>query len=529
MGLMGSIDQFFKQTLIQSMIWVWDGPLQFHVLKFKKSSNCLSVWNLPTPQQSCTHKVRNMCSRISELNQFKTCWQLESVVRLVVLQGAPVTLSQQNHRGHVEMMVGFPFLNLSTSQFFQWQCSAHPIHFSELVSWVFSLICINDINNETFFLQLVPWDGSKDRRCVKLSLMFQLPSNVWPWPPMLSRQSARQPDSLPGWCHGSDSWLHLSSRAPAIYKTRTGRSRREITRLSGVRLGPWISGADHNMVIWWSKGGDSSRVTGILGIFRSWIYALRSSSIYLGQWHQRDLLPALQGFRIRSEWVVECHMGTGFSKVSELAPATSVQPEQAWHQGFQQRWFLPGSLPNGRLQHHRFSGFRWIRNPKQPKSHTFSFLSSTDRMDAGTAFGLPFMSDHVWASCLMFKMFRTCRNIILSLWLLIYFVLLRLQVLLRNCCTCFSQCTNSGPLSWEFQDVCHSSTMASHLAGIFPPCILQRCSHDSACGTLSRSMTPTRPSSGSSRTSKWFADVCRMSHGHCRVFWGFRFGFPGNH
>ena len=167
--------------------------------------------------------------------------------------------------------------------------------------------------------------------------------------------------------------------------------------------------------------------------------------------------------------------------------------------------FMHGIVPSGPLQHHRFSGFRWIRNLKRPKSHTFSFLSSTDRMDAGTAFGLPFMSDHVWASCLMFKMFRTCRNIILSLWLLVYFVLLRLQVLLRNCCTCFSQCTNSGPLSWEFQDVCHSSTMASHLAGIFPPCILQRCSHDSACGTLSRSMTPTRPSSGSSRTSKWCA------------------------
>ena len=105
--------------------------------------------------------------------------------------------------------------------------------------------------------------------------------------------------------------------------------------------------------------------------------------------------------------------------------------------------FMHGIVPSGPLQHHRFSGFRWIRNPKQPKSHTFSFLSSTDRMNARTAFGLPFMSDHVWASCLMFKMFRTCRNIILSLWLLIYFVLLRLQVLLRNCCTCFSQCTNS--------------------------------------------------------------------------------------
>ena len=39
-------------------------------------------------------------------------------------------------------------------------------------------------------------------------------------------------------------------------------------------------------------------------------------------------------------------MGTvEFSEVSDLAPATSVQPEQlARHQGFQQRWFLPGSL-----------------------------------------------------------------------------------------------------------------------------------------------------------------------------------------
>ena len=56
--------------------------------------------------------------------------------------------------------------------------------------------------------------------------------------------------------------------------------------------------------------------------------------------------------------VMNVTMGTvEFSEVSDLAPATSVQPEQlARHQGFQQRWFLPGSFPSGPLQHHSTSG-----------------------------------------------------------------------------------------------------------------------------------------------------------------------------
>ena len=164
------------------------------------------------------------------------------------------------------------------------------------------------------------------------------------------------------------------------------------------------------------------------------------------------------------------------------------------------------------LQHHRTSGeFRWIRNLKRPKSHTSSFLSSTDRMQTGTAIRLPFISDHVWASCLVFKNVpNMSKHPPYSLIAHLVHVAAPESSSAKLLRTAFSVYkTNSGPLSWQFQDVCHSSTMARRLAGIFHPCILHWCSHDSACGTVSRSMTITRPSSSGSRISEWFV-ACHM-------------------
>ena len=257
--------------------------------------------------------------------------------------------------------------------------------------------------------------------------------------------------------------------------------------------------------------------------------------------------PSSSSSRI-SEWFAACHRApssfprfqiwvSGKPLGDCLAPATTVQPATGPTPGFStplvSSWFsyswtlstsvefhptemlsMHGIVPSGPLQHHSTSGgFRWYRNLKRPKSHTSSFLSSTDRMHTGTAFGLPFMSDHDWSRLGIIFGVQKCSKHDSNMSKHCPFSLIAHLVhvaahgsssakLLHMAFSVYK--TNSGPLSWQFQDVCHSSTMARHLAGICCPCILQRW-HDSACGTLSRSMTITRPSSSSSRISEWFA------------------------
>ena len=453
-----------------------------------------------------------------------------------------------------------------------------------------SFIVINDTNNETFAscTSLVTWDGWNGRRiavvsllfwsvkmCKSCSLLFRIPphdieclalaTNVQP-------AIGSTPDSLPGWWHRYAPWLQVGLR-PSITAGR--KVCRKKSQLSGVP--PWIPG---NVYMVWSWSVERWG----LGSFpvERWAHVLWTSLDHVIPEPLQQLLYSL--FRYRDG--LRCSRGkvsvmnrcpsldlSGSMTPTRLSSCTSRIPDKFRMVCRMSQWG-PLSFPRFQI---------WLRPPvfsqsSWPDTKVFnsvgfflvlfqvdSWTSSTSQYFWGvqmnskletpkvTYFQFPqfngqdayrhslWVTLHVWSWLIMFghhfwcsKMFQTwfkhVRNIVLSLWLLIQFMLLRLEFLLRNCCTWLFQCTkpyktNSGPLSWQFQDVCHSSTMARHLACC--PCILQRW-HDSACGTLSRSMTITRPSSSSSRISEWFA-ACHRAPSSFPRFQIWVSLFPGNH
>ena len=325
-----------------------------------------------------------------------------------------------------------------------------------------SFIVINDTNNETFAscTSLVTWDGWNGRRtavvslfrsvkmCKLCSLLFQLPShdieclalatNVQP-------AIGSTPDSLPGWWHRYAPWLHVGLR-PSITAGR--KVCRKKSQLSGVRLDPWIPG--HIYMVWswsverWGLGSfPVERWAHVLwtsldhvipeplqqllyslfryrdGLrcsrgtrFRSWINVLLS--IYLGQWHRRDFLPALQGFRISSEWFAACHNGDrwvfrGFRFGSgHQCSARAAGPTPRFSTALVSSWFF-SKWTSSTSQY--FWGVQMNSKPETPKVTYFQFPQFNGQDAYRHSL---WVTLHVWSWLIMFghhfwcsKMFQT--------------------------------------------------------------------------------------------------------------------------